>query len=60
MDELKLILEGLDRINKKLEEILEIQKAQKPDIWLAPPKKTHKEITDGSKEEKHEAQQQEQ
>ena len=48
MDELQKIVEGLDRINSKLEEILEIQQTcynSLCDIWVAPPKKTHKEIT---------------
>ena len=46
MKELKKILEGLDRISEKLEEILEIQKVVLRDIWIAPNYKTHREITD--------------
>jgi hypothetical protein len=47
MEDLKIILEGLDKINKKLEEILKIQKWGKPPDFYAPPKKTHKEINNG-------------
>ena len=45
MEDLEKILEGLDRINKKLEQILAIQRAEKIDeIYWALPKRTHKEI----------------
>jgi hypothetical protein len=60
MKELQKILEGLDRINAKLEEILKIQKNYHKnevvsgecgfcgsDVWNAPPKKTHREVLDG-------------
>jgi hypothetical protein len=49
MNELKEILDGLDKINAKLEEVINIQK----DIvfeatgYYAPPKKSQKEITNG-------------
>jgi hypothetical protein len=56
MDELKIIVKGLDRILFVVEQILENQKADGvvggccsycgSDAWIAPPKKTHKEVLD--------------
>jgi hypothetical protein len=54
MENLEKILEGLDRINAKLEEVLKLQKADKVvwpnqnySLFSIPPKKSHKEITNG-------------
>ena len=51
MEELQKIVEGLDRINSKLEEILEIWKSED---WYAPPWKTHKKLTEDEKIDIHE------
>jgi hypothetical protein len=49
MKELKEILEGLDKINAKLEEVLVIQQTcynSLCDVWVAPPHKSPKEVLD--------------
>jgi hypothetical protein len=54
MEELKEIVKGLDKISKKLKEIIEAQedeslyyKWRAYNEYVAPPHKTHKEITNG-------------
>ena len=46
MKELEIIVKGLDRILFLVEKIVENQEAEKPDVWLGPPKKSHKEVLD--------------